>query len=443
MKKAIFLVLLASSFVFAQESKQNFTLKQAVEQAQKNNYSVVNANRDLEIAKQKKWETTTMGLPQLNGSVNYQNTFEFQKQGADAQEFNPMAPPGEIALLAFGTKHVAIGNLTLTQLIFDGSYLVGLQSAKIYLKISENAIVKTNQEIKEVVISTYSNVLFADENILVLEKNKKILEKILSDTKQIYKNGFIEEENVEQLQITLNSLQIAINNVTKQRGIALNMLKLLMGINIDDVVDLTDNLQNLTQENIDLNLLSNEFNLQNNIDYQIGKNIEESKRLFLKYEKSKALPSLSAQVNFGYNAFANQFNFLETNQKWSNYSNLGIGLNVPIFSSGGRSARAQQAKIDLEKAKTSLTETEQKLKLQHQKAKSDYEFSIAQLSNSQANLKLAERIENKQQIKFKEGLSTSFDFSDAQKQLYAAQQEVLQAMLEIINKKATLEKLVN
>jgi outer membrane protein len=221
------------------------------------------------------------------------------------------------------------------------------------------------------------------------------------------------------------------------------MLKLLMGINIDDVVDLTDNLQNLTQENIDLNLLSNEFNLQNNIDYQIGKNIEESKRLFLKYEKSKALPSLSAQVNFGYNAFANQFNFLETNQKWSNYSNLGIGLNVPIFSSGGRSARAQQAKIDLEKAKTSLTETEQKLKLQHQKAKSDYEFSIAQLSNSQANLKLAERIENKQQIKFKEGLSTSFDFSDAQKQLYAAQQEVLQAMLEIINKKATLEKLVN
>jgi outer membrane protein len=136
----LFLFLLGSISGFSQNETvaTSFTLQQAIEQAQKNNYSVVNANRDLEIAKQKKWETTTMGLPQLNGSVNYQNTFAFQKQGAAANSFNPMADPNEIILLAFGTKHVAIGNLTLSQLIFDGSYLVGLQSAKTYLKISEN-----------------------------------------------------------------------------------------------------------------------------------------------------------------------------------------------------------------------------------------------------------------------------------------------------------------
>ena len=145
-------------FVFglqAQEKKevQSFSMKEAVEHAQKNNYSVANADKDIEIAKKKKWETTTMGLPQLNGSVNYQNTFEFQKQGAAANSFNPMADPNEIILLAFGTKHVAVGNLTLSQLIFDGSYLVGLQSAKTYLKISENAKEKTNKEIKEIVIN--------------------------------------------------------------------------------------------------------------------------------------------------------------------------------------------------------------------------------------------------------------------------------------------------
>jgi outer membrane protein len=223
----------------------------------------------------------------------------------------------------------------------------------------------------------------------------------------------------------------------------LNMLKLMLGINLEDTLVLTEKLNALTQDNIDLGLIGKEFNFQNNIDYQIGKNVEESKRLTLKYEKSKALPSLAAQVNFGYNAFANEFNFLSTNQKWSNYSNLGVGLNVPIFSSGGRSSRVQQAKIEFEKAKTSLTETEQKLKLQHQRAKSDYEFSIQQYNNAQTNLKLAERIESKQQIKFKEGLSTSFDFADAQKQLYTAQQEVLQAMLEVINKKAALEKINN
>jgi len=441
----LFLFLLSSISVFSQTetATSSFTLQQAIEQAQKNNYSVINANRDLEIAKHKKWETTTMGLPQLNGSANYQNTFEFQKQGAAANSFNPLANPNEITLLAFGTKHTAIGNLTLSQLIFDGSYLVGLQSAKTYLKISETAQVKTKQEIKEIVINSYGNVLLADETILIINKNKVVLEKILSDTRQIYNNGLIEEENIEQLQITLNSVNNALDNVTKQRVIALNMVKLLLGINLDDQIVLTDKLSTLTQDNIDLQILSSEFNVNNNIDYQIGKNVEESKRLLVKFEKSKALPSLAAQLNFGYNAFSNEFTFFNSDQKWSNYSNVGVGLNVPIFSSGARSSRVQQAKIDLEKSRTQLTETEQNLKLQHQKAKSDYEFSINQYNNAQANLKLAERIESKQQVKFKEGLSSSFDFAEAQRQLYTAQQEVLQAMLEIVNKKATLEKLLN
>jgi outer membrane protein TolC len=122
---------------------------------------------------------------------------------------------------------------------------------------------------------------------------------------------------------------------------------------------------------------------------------------------------------------------------------VGVGLNVPIFSSLGRSSRTQQAKIALEQAKTDVTETEQKLKLQFEKAKSDYEFSIEQLATSKSNLNLAERIENKNQIKFKEGLSSSFDLTDAQRQLYSAQQIYLQAMLDVINKKATLEKLLN
>jgi outer membrane protein TolC len=109
----------------------------------------------------------------------------------------------------------------------------------------------------------------------------------------------------------------------------------------------------------------------------------------------------------------------------------------------GRSSRTQQAKIALEQAKTSVTETEQKLKLQFAKAKSDYEFSIEQLATSKSNLNLAERIESKNQIKFKEGLASSFDLTEAQRQLYSAQQSYLQAMLDVINKKATLEKLVN
>ncbi|MBP6040097.1 MAG: TolC family protein [Flavobacterium sp.] len=444
-QKLTLLCFIIASTLFAQETKKSysFSLEQAIEHAVKNNYSMINANRDVEAAKKKKWETTTMGLPQLNGSVNYQNTFEFTKQGAAANAFNPAANPNDIVLLAFGTKHVAIGNLTLSQLIFDGSYLVGLQSAKTYLQISENAKIKTAQEIREIVINSYGNVLLADESIKILENNKKILEKTFADTKEIFKNGLIEEENVEQLQITLASLTSSLENVKRQKRIALDMLKLLLGIEIEEELIITDQLSVLTQNNIDLVLLKKEFDAKNTIDYQIGKNLEKSKELMLKLEKSKALPSLAAQLNFGYNSFANQFDFLNSTQKWNNFSNVGVGLNVPIFSSLGRSARTQQAKIALEQAKTDVTETEQKLKLQFEKAKSDYEFSIEQLATSKSNLNLAERIENKNQIKFKEGLSSSFDLTDAQRQLYSAQQTYLQAMLDVINKKATLEKLLN
>lgn len=444
-QKLTVLCLLIVTTLVAQETKKSYTLtlEQAIEHAVKNNYSMLNANRDVDVAKKKKWETTTMGLPQINGSLNYQNTFEFTKQGAAANAFNPAANPNDIVLLAFGTKHVAIGNLTLSQLIFDGSYLVGLQSAKTYLQISENAKVKTGQEIREMVINSYGNVLLADESIKILENNKKILEKTLADTKEIFKNGLIEEENVEQLQITLSTLTSSLENVKRQKRIALDMLKLLLGIDLESELIITDQLSVLTQNNIDLVLLKKEFDAKNTIDYQIGKNLEKSKELMLKLEKSKALPSLAAQLNFGYNSFANQFDFLNATQKWNNFSNVGIGLNVPIFSSLGRSSRTQQAKIALEQAKTNVTETEQKLKLQFEKAKSDYEFSIEQLATSKSNLNLAERIENKNQIKFKEGLSSSFDLTDAQRQLYSAQQSYLQAMLDVINKKATLEKLLN
>ena len=216
-----------------------------------------------------------------------------------------------------------------------------------------------------------------------------------------------------------------------------------MPIDINNELKLTDQLDNLTVTNLDLAISQKDFNVSNNIDYQMGLNFQEQRQLEYKLQKSKALPSLGANVNFGYNAFANQFTFSTTSQKWNNFSNLGIGLNVPVFSSLGRSAKTQQAKIAFEQAKTQLTEKEQKLKLQYANAKSEYEFSMEEYATAKTNLNLAERIEKKQQIKFTEGLSSSFDFSEAQRQLYAAQQNYLQSMVNIINKKAALEKIIN
>ncbi len=445
MKKIQLIVLLTISFVIHAQTNltkesYSFSLNEAIEHALKNNYNAINAARDIDAAKKKKWETTTIGLPQINASLGYQNNIELQRSLIPAEFFG--GQPGEFAEVAFGTRHNMIGNATVSQLIFNGSYIVGLQSAKVYLQISENAKIKTNQEIREMVVNAYGNVLLANESIAILEKNKTNLEKTLNETTQIFKNGLIEEENVEQLQITLTTIKSAQENIKRQKVIATNMLKLILGITIEKELILTENLNNLALNNINFELSTTPFQVENSIDFKIQENLVQSKKLLLLLEKSNALPSLAAAYNFGYNAFGNQFQFFTNNQRWLNFSNVGLSLNVPIFSSLGRSARTQQAKIALEQAKTQMTQVEQSLKLRFEKAKSDYEYSLEQLNTTKSSLTLAERIENKQQIKLKEGLSSSFDLSEAQRQLYATQQNYLQAMLDVINKKASLEKII-
>lgn len=445
MKKTHLIALLAFTIGLNAQQKSNkqtysYTLNEAIEYALTHNYSAINAARDIEAAKEKKWETTTIGLPQINAAVGYQNNIKLQKSLIPAEFFG--GQPGEFAEVAFGTKQNMAASATLSQLIFNGSYLVGLQSAKVYLQISENAKIKTNQEIREMVINAYGNVLLADESIAILEKNKTNLEKTLNETNQIFKNGLIEEENVEQLQITLSTIKSAQENVRRQKTIATNMLKLVLGIAIENDLTLTDKLSTLAQNNIDLGLTQTTFLVENTIDYKIQENVVQSNKLLVLLQKSNALPTLAAAYNFGYNAFGNQFQFFNSNQRWLNYSNVGLSLNVPVFSSLGRSAKTQQAKIALEQSKTKMVQVEQTLKLQFEKAKSDYEYSLEQLNTTKSSLTLAERIENKQQTKLKEGLSSSFDLSEAQRQLYTAQQNYLQAMLDVINKKATLEKIV-
>ncbi|WP_366186211.1 TolC family protein [Flavobacterium ovatum] len=445
-KKNILLtsILIIASIANAQETGKtySYSLEQAIIHALEHNYSVINSGRDIEVARQKKWETTAAGLPQINGTVDYSNNFSLQQQGVTGG--GPFGgDEGTISTFAFGTKHNMNAAATLSQLLFDGSYIVALQASKTYLQYYENAKIKTDIEVKEMVINAYGNVLLAQESIAILNKNKNTLSKTLSDTKETFKNGLIEEENVEQLQITLASVNSNLNNTTRLLDIAYKMLKITLGIEINDQLIVTDKLENLTSTSMGVALTLDQFNSNDNIDYQIATNFQKQRELEYKLERSKSLPTLAANVNFGYNSFANEFNFFSSNQKWLNYSNLGVRLSVPIFSSFAFRAKTQQAKIAVEQAKTQLNETDQKLKLQYANAKSEFDFGVEELATAKNNLALAERIEKKQQIKFKEGLSSSFDFSEAQRQLYTTQQNYLQSMINIINKKASLEKLNN
>ena len=424
-----------------EEEKTTFTLDEAVAYAIEHNYQSINANRDIDAAKKRKWETTTIGLPQINAAVDYQNFIEQPVSLIPAEFFG--GNPGEFAEVVFGTKQTVNATATLQQLIFDGSYLVGLQSAKVYLQISENAKEKTDQEVRKAVISAYGNVLLAEESVKILEDNVENLERNLFETQKIFENGLTEEENVEQLQITLQSLKNNLNQTKRARNISYRLLNFTMGRPIEAQLNLRDQLEGLTLSYLDLSLLTKNFSVENNIDYRIAKNNERSQELLLKLEKSKALPTLNAFINGGYAGNNNEFGFLDSDQVWFGSSLFGVSLNVPLFSSGARSARTQQAKIALEQAKTDLTETEQKLQLDIANAKINYQTTIDNYEIAKSNLGLAERIEQKNQVKFFEGITTSFDLRQAQLQLYSSQQELLQAMVDVINQKTTLETLLN
>lgn len=439
----LIIMFLIACTMWAQEPPKSysFSLQEAIAHGLEYNYSVINSGRDIVAARKKKWETTAIGLPQVSANVSYQNNIVIQKSVVPAEFFG--GNQGEFVEVAFGTKQNMNAGATLSQILFDGSYLVALKASKTYLDFFEQSKWKTDIDTKASIIEAYGQVLLVEETIKIFEKNKSTLESNLNETQAAFDNGLAEEESVEQIQINLATLTNTINNNIRLRDITYKMLKIMIGIEINDALVLTDSLDQLTEENIVLENSTSEFALEKNVDYQLGLNYTEQQRLLMLQEKSKALPSLSASANFGYNAFGDQFQFFTSQQKWLNYSYVGLNLNVPIFSSLARSARTQQAKIEFDKAKTSLTQLEQNLKLQHQMAKSDYQFSIESYETAKNNLRLSERIERKQQIKFKEGISTSFEFTEAQRQLYTAQQNLLSSMVEIINKKAALEKLTS
>lgn len=444
MKKLIFRIFIFLSLgLVAQQEKKSLSMQEAIDYAIKNNYENKIAAKNIDAAKEKKWETTTIGLPQLSAQVDFQNWFKQQSSPIDVGLFETGEPVGIFSEFIFTQKQTLNPSLTLSQLIFDGSYLVGLQSAKTYLKISEQAKEKTEIATREAVVNAYGNVLVAEKSIEILNNNKKILEKNLADTQKIFENGLTEEENIEQLQITLGTLENNIRNTERLKVIAYQMLNITLGNTIDENLVLTDTLESLSKEQ-SIELLGESFNINNHIDYQIALNDREANELLLKLEKSKYLPSLGAYVNLGANNFFDSFTLATGEDKaWFGYSLFGMSLNVPIFTSFGTKAKVSQAKIELENSNIRLQQLEQQLNLQAASARSEYQLSIENFSNAKKNLDLAERIEKKQQVKFIEGLSSSFDLSQAQNQLYAQQNNYIQSMMNVITKKAQLETALN
>jgi outer membrane protein TolC len=428
--------------VFAQDnSVLEFSLEEAVEHALLYNNTAQNSTSDVRLAQLQKWQTTSTGLPQINANISYNNWIQQQISLIPAEFFGGNA--GEFTEVAFGTKQTMNGTLTISQKIFDGSYLVGLQAAKVYLEISKNAQEKTYTELRKVVTNAYGNILLTEENIKILNANIAVIEKNIEDLEKVYENGMTEEENIEQLQLTRSGLISAKNYNLTLKGLAYAMFNLTIGVDTNATVVLSDSMEDLIALSEIKNTSINKNSVENAIDFKIARNDLKSKELLLKLEKSKALPTINAFVNGTYSGNSNNFDFLDQSQKWFGASMFGLNMSIPLFSSLGRSALTQKAKINLEKSERDLNNLRQQILVKIKSAKNDLTFAKQDLVNKKQGLDLAKRIEQKNQIKFFEGLASSFELSQAQTQLYTAQQQYIQAMLYVLNKHIALDVLLN
>jgi outer membrane protein TolC len=434
-------VFLGLQCVYAQTLPDAVSLEEALLFGEQNNRTVQNANLEVRKAYKEKWSTIAIGLPQISAAANYQNFIELPTSLIPAQFFG--GKEGEFAEVQFGTPQIMDAGVTVQQLIFDGSYIVGLEASRVFLTISENIFEKTLLEVRKNIVNTYSSVLLVRENIQFLENNKENLTNTLEELNQLFRNGFEEEESVEQLRLTLSGVETQLRYAKNLERITLNMLKLLMGFPTQSPLLLSDTLEKLTNDSLFNMQVPKDLSLDNNIDIKIAENNLLSETLLYRYERSKSLPRLSAFLNGNYTGNSETFSFTQSSQKWFGAALFGVNLQVPIFSSLQRRANSQKAKIAVSQAEKSLTETQERITIEVQAAENEYQLAVENYFTNKENLALAKRIEEKNQTKYFEGVASSFELREAQLQLYSAQNNYIKAIQNVIQKKLALETLLN
>lgn len=453
-----FLILISGiSAVSAQNSPKIYTLslKQAQDLATENNVTAKNAKIDTELAKKKIWETTAMGLPQVSATAAYQHIFKVPEMVFPSQFFSPQQIEGmesdfiikEINGLPLYhytvTDPIKLGvpdNLTLdfnvSQLLFSGAYIVGLQASKTYSMLSSQNLEKTMIDLKESIANTYCLVLNLEENNAILKSRIQLLNKNLSDMRAMNTAGYLEIIDVDQMDLTVRTLNIAVTTLERQIAAAKDLLKFQMGISFDDEVNLTDNLNDIVDAISLEAIVQKQLKLEDNTTFKLMNTQVKLADLNLKREKSGYLPTLAAFYRHSEKAQKADFDFTMKDV-------AGINMSIPIFSSGQRNAMVAQRKLELVKAVNVKDMAIEGVKLEFKNAQNDLATAIDKYNNEKYNMDLATRIYDRTLSKQKEGLASSMDLTNAQNQLLNAQTSYFTAVYQLIVAKNKIDKLTN
>jgi outer membrane protein TolC len=459
-----FLVFAVQMSALAQDNQAvttTLTLKQAQDYAVKNNANSRNSTIDMEIAKKKIWETTAMGLPQLSAQANYQHLFTVPEMKFPGTELSDKYIPydentnlgttsfvklnsGErvnlnsiyVPPIPLGVKNNTTLDFTVSQLIFSGEYIVGLQATKVFYTMTDQNRQKTEIDLKESIANSYAMALIFEQTLMVLNQSSENTNKTLSDMQQMLKQGLVENTDVDQIELVSLTLKNAISSMSRQIDATYDLLKFQLGMPFTDKVVLTDNLESISNAVNLETLIGTQFNINNNLDYQILLTSVEISKLNLKREKSTYLPSVSGV--YRHNEMVNQpaFNF---NPK----DVIQVAMNIPIASSGMRNSKVQQRTLELQKVINTKDNMANGIQLQYINTRNELTTAYEKYMNDKRNIELTKRIFDKSLIKFKEGLSSSRDITEFLNQYLTAQSNMYNSMLSLISAKNKLDKLNN
>ncbi len=436
-------LVIAVSFVFfpainfAQApAGSEFSLQQAIDYALKNQVDIKNAQLDTEIARARTNELIAVGLPQVNGFADMNKYLEIPTQFVPAEFFNGEA--GSYAPVQFGQPYTASAGINASQLLFDGTYLVGVKAAKTYVDLARKGLAQTRIETAVNVSKAYYYVLVAEERAKQLTVDLSRLGKLRDDTKVLFDNGFVEKIDADRIALSYNLVESALAQTQRLVTNSYNLLKFQMGMDLNASINLSENISSI---NFDAAAIpADSVNSRTRIEYEILETRYKLAGYDLKRYKTARWPSLRAFGNLSTNASRNEFNFFESGYKWYPSSVIGVSLSVPIFGGYKVGFQVKQARLNQQKVENSFYTLEQGIKLEHENALNTFQSNIDKLETQDENRNLAREIARISKIKYDQGVGSNLEVIDAESSLREAEANYYVALLETIISKIDLDK---
>lgn len=442
MKKLLLILtgLLFTAAVFAQQNTTNapvynFSLADCINYAYQHQDTVLNAGLDVKSAEYKIKETTGIGLPQINGSASF---LDYVKIPTTLIPGEFIGQPGTYIPLKFGVKYQSNAGVNASQILFDGSYLVGLKASRTYKELSQRNFTRSKVEANVQVTKAYYQVLAAGQRIKLLDSNLNQLKETLTQTRAQNKQGFVEKIDVDRLDVQYNDVLITRDNSLRLLGLAYQMLKFQMGMPIEATLILKDKLEDVKLDEA-LNVGEADSLLyKNRIEYNLMETQVKLNQLDLQRYKSQYLPTLSAVGNYTLSYQNNSFSQLYKNDFPSSY--IGLQLNVPLFNGFQRSYRVKEAKIAVQKSQNDLENAKNGLNLAGQAAKISYMNGLQSL-NSQKHIRdVAHEVLRVAQIKYNQGVGSSIEVIQAETSLTQADDKYIQGLYQALISKVDLDR---